>query len=316
MRVIFLDIDGVLNSEAHALKLEKSKGANRISTEKSKIDREAVSLLNRLVEVTGAKIVVSSTWRKLFDTDELQRILCEHGLVGEIVGKTPDGYKDPEVQETFGHGTRILRGHEIEFWLREHPEVERFVILDDDSDMAMHKSRLVQTDCKEGLRAKHVEHAIRMLAWDGRSGCGGTSWEHEALSPDYVAWLRQTVAAETRRTLYEAGLESDLEQISTVIADRTAQQITAAGAVNCGSSWGIDCHEEGCVEKLVLSRTTATAPSHEDDYEHLGPALDQAAVSLGWGLHQCVWRCPAHSPGKILNALHGTIAAMTRKFEK
>jgi hypothetical protein len=67
-----------------------------------------------------------------------------------------------------------------------------------------------------------------------------------------------------------------------------------------GSSWGIHCHEEGCVEALSLSRTTRIVPSHEDDYEHLMPALDQAAVSLGWRICQSVWWCPAHTVAKLL----------------
>ena len=62
-----------------------------------------------------------------------------------------------------------------------------------------------------------------------------------------------------------------------------------------GSSWGIHCHEDGCVETLTLSRTTTVRPTHEDDYQHLCPALDEAAVSLGWCLRGCFWWCPTHS---------------------
>jgi len=43
------------------------------------------------------------------------------------------------------------------------PEVESFVILDDGSDMEMHKSRLVQTNCEEGLLDEHVDLAIRIV---------------------------------------------------------------------------------------------------------------------------------------------------------
>jgi hypothetical protein len=179
--MIFLDIDGVLNSEAYVLKLEeKHRALGHTDPARPKrettcdcfklyhqIDREAVTRVNRLVEATGAKIVISSSWRKLFDPPELHRILGEHGLVAEVIGETPDGAHDPEMQETYGHTARIYRGHEIDLWLKKHPEVERFVILDDGSDMAMHKNRLVQTDCEEGLLDDHVELAIRVMAWDG-----------------------------------------------------------------------------------------------------------------------------------------------------
>jgi hypothetical protein len=96
-------------------------------------------------------------------------VLVEHGLVAEIIGETPDGHHDSEMLEVYGHIDRVFRGHEIDLWLRKHPEVERFVILDDCSDMAMHTNRLVQTDCQEGLLDEHVELAIRVLVWDGKT---------------------------------------------------------------------------------------------------------------------------------------------------
>lgn len=183
MHVIFLDIDGVLNSEAFVLKLEKRHRAlgheepARPKRETTcdcfklyrQIDRDAVARVNRIVAETASKIVISSTWRKLFDPPDLERILVEHGLVAEIIGATSDGHKDPEMVVVHGHPERMERGYEIDLWLRRHPEVERFVILDDGGDMAMHKNRLVQTDCQEGLLDEHVDLSIRVMAWDGKT---------------------------------------------------------------------------------------------------------------------------------------------------
>ena len=175
MRVIFLDIDGVLNSELFNRTLDerhRQLGHHEVCEcfkLYRQIDRDAVARLNRLVEATGSKIVISSSWRKLFDPPELHRILSEHGLVAEIIGETPDGPNDPEMLETFGHIDRVFRGHEIDCWLKKHPEVDRFVILDDCSDMEMHMNRLVQTDCEEGLLDEHVELAIRVMSWDGKT---------------------------------------------------------------------------------------------------------------------------------------------------
>lgn len=183
LKVVFLDVDGVLNSETFMLKREElhhqlghadpSRPKRETTCEcfrlACQIDRDAIARLNRLVAETGAKIVVSSSWRKLLDPPELHRVLVSHGLVGEIIGETPDGHNDPEMLATFGYLDRIFRGHEIDLWLRKHPEVDRFVILDDGSDMEMHKNRLVQTDCQEGLLDEHVELAIRVMSWDGRT---------------------------------------------------------------------------------------------------------------------------------------------------
>lgn len=183
MNVVFLDVDGVLNSESYALKLEERHRAlghedpARPKRETTcdcfklyhQIDRDAVARVNRLVAVTASKIVISSSWRKRFDPPELERILVEHGLVAEIIGVTPDGHVSPEMLIVYGALERMYRGYEIDFWLRKHPEVDRFVILDDGSDMAMHKNRLVQTDCEEGLLDDHVELAIRVMSWDGKA---------------------------------------------------------------------------------------------------------------------------------------------------
>jgi hypothetical protein len=59
------------------------------------------------------------------------------------------------------------------------------------------------------------------------------------------------------------------------------------------SSAGIHCHETGCVGALLLSRTR-TPSRFEDDYQELMPALDVAAVFLGWRIYQGVWWCPNH----------------------
>ena len=188
MHVIFLDVDGVLNSEAFNRSLDEKHrqlGHEEPSRPKrdttcdcfklfNQIDRAAVARLNRLVAETGSKVVISSSWRRLFDPPELHRILSSCGLVAEIIGETPYAF-DEETREgmrmEYGSGgERLYRGHEIDYWLRYTGEgVTRFVILDDGSDMAMHTSRLVQTDPDVGLTDEDVELAIRVMSWDGKS---------------------------------------------------------------------------------------------------------------------------------------------------
>ena len=380
MRVIFLDIDGVLNSEAYIRKLEeKHRQLGHTDPTRPKrdttcecfklhaqIDRDAVVQLNRLVEATGSKIVISSSWRKLFDPPELHRILSEHGLVAEIIGETPDGANDSEMRETYGYIDRIFRGHEIDFWLKQHPEVDRFVILDDGGDMEMHKNRLVQTDCEEGLLADHVELAIRVMAWDGKTAptpidammaamealeespmiTSTRSNTNEDARRDFDGFdvdeehrrLRDAlrrgqwrVAAELAANLdehvsrggslpvawlgpacmqEEADLEARLRpsiEAAAKMAPQARQDavfgyvaVTPAIEPGPGSSWGIHCHEIGCAESLTLARTTTVATTEADDYQQLLPALDEAAVQLGWRVQQCFWWCPAHVVIKLL----------------
>jgi hypothetical protein len=178
VKILFLDMDGVLNS------MEFMKRRNQESTCHedrwvNNVDPLAVARLNRIVAETGALIVISSTWRKLCDCQEMQRILEIHGFTGHVVGETPDFGK----RRWYGAGVGncYTRGHEIREWFNEHPlgmhsrvasfvpsrsskePVESFVILDDSSDMATVHERHVWCDCAVGLTDVESDYAIRML---------------------------------------------------------------------------------------------------------------------------------------------------------
>lgn len=144
MRVIFLDVDGVLNCSES---FERDQSSITIW-------EPCMEALAHLVRETGAKVVFSSTWRWLFDLDELTMMLWTHGVDAEVIGKTAmKGFSSPP------------RGLEIQMWLDDHPEVEHFVILDDDADMEHLLPYLVQTDMRcGGLTMRHAERAIALLA--------------------------------------------------------------------------------------------------------------------------------------------------------
>ena len=119
MKVIFLDIDGVLNSSAYDRKRDWDKLTN--------IDESRLPLVKRIVDETGAKIVLSSTWRVHWDTDA-EKCDADGGYLNEtfskcsleIFSKTPDLGMDGD------------RPEEIRAWLDAAAEpVERFVVLDD-----------------------------------------------------------------------------------------------------------------------------------------------------------------------------------------
>lgn len=146
MKVIFLDIDGVLNTSRNT--------ANEVRVEENsmdKISREKIALLNTLIEDTGAKVVISSTWRKLYTQIELEEIFKNFGFVGEIIGMTPCS----------SHG---FRGLEIRQWHYGRKDIENYIILDDDSDMLLWQaSHFFNTDHEYGLTKKIVYKATRFL---------------------------------------------------------------------------------------------------------------------------------------------------------
>jgi len=155
VKVVFLDIDGVLNSHAFVESIPQAERPSIIG-----LDREAIRRLNRLVHQTGASVVVSSTWRLNRNRQQLQRVLDEHGFQGRVIGRTPRWIAGRPVAGD-------ARGFEIQAWLDAAADygidVDTFVILDDDSDMGHLADRLVKTTFAEGLRDEHVDTAIAML---------------------------------------------------------------------------------------------------------------------------------------------------------
>lgn len=129
MRILFLDIDGVLNSDLW-YKSEKSKEFDGVL---SHFDPKLVVILNNLVQKTEAKIVISSTWRNKYSNEELTKILENAGLKLDIVGFTPDLRRNEDY---------ILRGNEILKWCMDNEDLlgckwkdyHDFAILDDNTD--------------------------------------------------------------------------------------------------------------------------------------------------------------------------------------
>ncbi len=156
MNVIFLDIDGVLVTRQS---LQKGQSGLR-----AKADPRAVIQLNRVLKATEAQLVISSTWRFSMGPEQLQTVLCdEWGVQGHIVGTTPTC-----LAAVGGIVIATPRGVEIQAWLdfikqSSFLAVEKFVIVDDDSDMGHLTEYLVQTSMDNGLTPAHADEIIRRL---------------------------------------------------------------------------------------------------------------------------------------------------------
>lgn len=149
MKVIFLDFDGVLNSHAWMHENLDLFRSDRLFHHEH-LDKDAVACVEKIAVATGAKVVISSTWRILNSLDKLKAILKDHGFTGEVIGKTPR--------------LGVARGIEIQQWLDFNGPVDGFVIIDDDSDMVHLKHKLVQTKFDTGLQEEHIDKAIAILA--------------------------------------------------------------------------------------------------------------------------------------------------------
>ena len=140
MKVIFLDVDGVLNSSSDGYSIKLRTDSHLI-------------LLKYIVENTGARIVLSSSWRIGITkaSKNLLKRLGEYGL--KIMDSTPV------------LPSSSCRGDEIRQWLNySNYVIERFVILDDEDDMAeFTTTNLVRTNTNVGLQDKDSLECIRIL---------------------------------------------------------------------------------------------------------------------------------------------------------
>jgi hypothetical protein len=108
----------------------------------------ALERLKRIVDATGARIVISSSWRQIPTAyGHLKDWLEKFGMT--IWDKTPY------------IGT--CRGDDITAWFNINPGEWSYVILDDDDDMGEHMGHLVQTDFDVGLIDTDVERAMIIL---------------------------------------------------------------------------------------------------------------------------------------------------------
>lgn len=152
MKIIFLDIDGVLNYLGCKARVKSCLG----------IEDEKLALLKQLVDTTGAKIVLVSTWKTDWNNGPIEDLnpygqylvtrFNEYGL--SIFDKTEDDVEH--------------RGKGIKEWLAKHSDIESFCIIDDecfDYKAEMLFRKLIKTRFYEqGLEQVHVDAAIELLS--------------------------------------------------------------------------------------------------------------------------------------------------------
>lgn len=184
VKLIFLDIDGVLNCE-EAYRSGECQYQEWIWEDGRKDHYQrfcswSKDLLNKLIDKTGAKIVISSTWRH-GGIDFMRKVWEMEQMSGEIIGITPS---------ITAKGISIPRGLEIQYFLnedlgfrhinwsedeqREYMEnsgIDNYIIIDDDSDMLYGQRNhfvhvLPSPRNKEGFNQYYYEQAKEILVKD------------------------------------------------------------------------------------------------------------------------------------------------------
>lgn len=145
MKAIFLDFDGVITIPP-----------------KWYLKADKIKLIKRIVDETAAKIIVSSSWRMqtveetrksmIYKEKRCPRNKMLYWLIDNLYDVTP--------WVGLGNG----RGGEIQQYLNDHPEIDNYVIIDDDSDMwDSQLYHFVQTNYEDGITETEAIRAIKVL---------------------------------------------------------------------------------------------------------------------------------------------------------
>lgn len=170
-RYLFLDFDGVLNTMEYqtALQWKGEMGYDEYGT---LFDPFTIKCLEYIIDKTGARIVISSSWR-LDGIDRMRELWTTRRMPGEIFGVTPvldkmyfkslDGGRD-----TFSVIPYGTRGQEISEWIRIHAQKQNtpysYAILDDGDDFLLSQSKhVVITEPETGLTSELAEKVIEIL---------------------------------------------------------------------------------------------------------------------------------------------------------
>lgn len=161
-KIIFLDIDGVLNVYP--------VGRDEFG---SLFHKHFVENLGRIVSETGAKIVITSTWRS-DGLDRMREMWVKRGYPGVIIDITPNEF-DVVRSGKFEFYDLVDRGHEIELWLSRNSHINyQYVIIDDDNDFLDYQRdkfvrcsrNISHPDCVDigyGLTSICADKAIKIL---------------------------------------------------------------------------------------------------------------------------------------------------------
>ena len=156
MRVLFLDIDEVLNSD----RWDQAKKPTNADFLESQFDPKAVALLNELVEKIDAQLVLTSTWRLNFELEQMNALFHKVDIKRALISYTPN------LNAAQGY---LTRGNEILKWILDNEAIiqttaanyTNYLILDDNADFLLTQAaHFFQTDPAVGLTPALVEEIL------------------------------------------------------------------------------------------------------------------------------------------------------------
>lgn len=156
MKILFLDFDGVMDSESY-IQILKKQGKPLKDKYGTIFDPICVKNLKHITDQTGASIVVTSLWKRIMSYGDIVELWGYRELPGFVAGVTPN------------LGKSLNRGDEIDAWLEECRTDIQYVIIDDLRAKFFKEHqlpRLLKVDPIGGLDEDTAERAIEILNSD------------------------------------------------------------------------------------------------------------------------------------------------------
>lgn len=167
-RYLFLDFDGVLNTE-HYQNLLYHEGKALQDEYGAYFDPESVEQLKRIIDATHADIVVESSWKYL-GLEAMQEMWDKRQMPGNIIDITPSSISDnwlltaniDEIDPAMGH----CKGTEIASWLADHATKEALYVIIDDEYVILDSQvpSFILTNPYDGITKELADRAISILS--------------------------------------------------------------------------------------------------------------------------------------------------------
>ena len=162
-KILFLDIDGVLNTKWWYTQMDRNTPRDKYGYA---FDPNAVANLKKILDETGADIVISSSW-KSYGLSELEEMWQDRVLPGKLIGITPNSVSDEMLLNADLDHMELfsIRGMEIKEWLTKYGKnVSHYVIIDDMDNMLQEQQpHFVWIDPEVGITEGNAIQAIMIL---------------------------------------------------------------------------------------------------------------------------------------------------------
>jgi len=165
MKIIFLDVDGVLN--IHSPSYYSAYGMVN-----NPMERHLLIRLQNIIKETDAYIVLSSSWNLDSFKDKIKELNFKYQ--DRVLGSTQYFYEKgtvPEerliIQQGTGDKFMNFRGDQIQYWIdNTKHNVEKYVVIEDeifDVKDIIPKENIVEVNMNDGLSHQNYLDCIKIL---------------------------------------------------------------------------------------------------------------------------------------------------------